>query len=181
MTARYVQAFHSVITDIDEMASDPANIDLAAMLAFFIQPRVVVEAGTYQGHLTLAVANILRIQGYGKIYTADPIDHVARTLAHPDVAQLLPHIHYHPGTFEELLEQVPGEIDLAYLDASSVDDPGMRMAHYKAVYPRLRNGGIAMIDDTEGEWDDAPTFRRVASIHLSQRRGLTLIQKHPHA
>lgn len=171
----YLRTWHGVLNETDYEASDPANVDLACMLVNFIRPKVVVEAGTYKGHFAFAVANILRQYGEGKVYTADPTDRV--TALFDLVPFLLPHLHYHQGDFLEMLKDVPDPIDFAYIDASSKENPRMRMEHMKTVYPRLNDGGLILIDDTEGDWDDAWRFRDRADIHLGQHRGLTIIQR----
>lgn len=176
-----VRAFHSVFTESDEHASAPATVDLAAMLVTFIRPVNIVEAGTYRGHMALALANMLRLfDSAGKVYTADPENYIQPALDHPDVAPVLPYVHYHQGDFLEMLATVPDPIGFAYIDASSVENPRMRWDHANEVYRRLTPGALMLVDDTASEdWADAQRFREWGrfNLHLPQHRGLTIIQK----
>jgi predicted O-methyltransferase YrrM len=173
-----LRSFHGVLGEVDTMASDAAAIDLFCMLCFFVEPKVVVEAGTYQGHLALAVANILRSNGTGTLYTADTCDDGFSVALSMECMNLIrPHIQFHHGDFLEMLKKVEDPIDLAYIDASSKENPHMRWEHYRAALKQLRPGGLVLVDDTAGDWSDAKDFQYVANIQLMQRRGLTLIQK----
>jgi predicted O-methyltransferase YrrM len=172
------RSWHGVLSGTDDCASHPANIDVACMLASFVQPKVVVEAGTYSGHFLFAMANILCTIGQGKVYSADLTDRVTPLLA--ETPSLLPHIVFHHGDFLEMLATVPDPIDFAYIDASSTEDEHMRWEHATVVFPRLSPGGLMLVDDTGSEdWADAKKFREwtTNSIHLPQYRGLTIIQK----
>ena len=177
----WTMAFHSVFPDVDFEDSAPASTDLVCMLVAFMRPSVVVEAGTHRGRTALAMANIMRALGVtGRVHTADPEDRISETLAHPEIACLLPFLRYHQGDFLEMLDGIEDKVDLAYIDASAPDDPLMRWRHAKAVHARLRGGGLILVDDTEGDWEAAEWLRSWADddgIHLSQQRGLTIIQK----
>lgn len=171
------RTFHGVFNETDDHASHPANIDLACMLVLFTEARTIVEAGTYKGHFAFAVANILRLLGHGMVYTADIEDRIPEC-AWQDVPELAARVSYHRGDFLTMLADVPGEVDLAYIDASDKDNPHLRWEHAEAAYHRLRLGGLLLVDDTAAEdWGDARSFREWASIQLPQHRGLTIVQK----
>lgn len=174
-----IRAWHGVFNGTDLDASHPANIDVACMLVAFTEPEVVVEAGTYQGHFAFATANIMRRIGRGKVYTADIVDRgVEKKLLDPPGQLLAPHIHIHLGDFRELLDTVPTPIDMGYIDASDPNNEHLRYEHASLVYERLRPGGLILVDDTAAtDWSDAKFFRWRAGIHLSQHRGLSIIQK----
>jgi predicted O-methyltransferase YrrM len=177
-----LRTWHSVHTSTDEMASATQTVDLVAMLVNFVQPEVFVEAGTYRGHLTLAVANILRCAGKGRIFSADTFDNFSPALQamarqHPEVAERVAFFH---GDFLTMLGDIQA-VDMAYIDASSKENEHMRLDHANAVYAKLNVGGILLIDDTASlDWQDARKFRQWSDregIHLRQHRGLTIIQK----
>jgi predicted O-methyltransferase YrrM len=174
----HVRSFHGSLSETDDMASAPEAIDLIAMFVHFTNPKIVVESGTYAGHFAYAVANILRLLGNGgKVYTADPVDNITTTMSLPGADTLRPHITYHKGDFLEMLEDVPGPIDLAYIDASSKEDPLLRRKHAMAVWKRLAARGLMFVDDTASkDWEDAKWFRQIAALHLPQHRGLTILQ-----
>ncbi len=176
----YTRAFHAVFNEVDTHDSAAAVTDLLCMFVAFLRPKVVVEAGTYRGRSALAIANILRLNEQGVLYTADPVNRVAESLAHPDLATILPHIRYHEGDFLEMLATITEPVDLAYLDASHKDNPHMRRDHCEALASKLSPGALVFVDDTEGDWEDARLFRlqgRHEGLHLPQHRGLTIIQR----
>jgi predicted O-methyltransferase YrrM len=173
--------WHSVFNGTDEMASHPASVDLVAMLVHFIQPETVVEAGTYKGHLTLAIAQILHTNNRGIIWSADLHDgDVGKWLA-SDANYLTSRVRLYLGDYLDMLKEVPGDIDLAYIDASDPNDSRLRLTHAERTFDRLRPGGLLLADDTESkDWKEAQMFRdwaKCSGIHLTQHRGLTLIQK----
>ena len=45
---------------IDPMTSDPRTLDMLSMLIGFVEPKVIVEVGTYRGIGTVAMAETLR-------------------------------------------------------------------------------------------------------------------------
>lgn len=179
VTFKHVMSWHGALGQTDEMASDSASVDLACMLAAFIKPKVVVEAGTYIGHMALALANIVRqVEPAGKVYTADVQDQGLAQRLEGEGQFLAPYIHFHLGDFLDMLKDVPGLIDLAYIDASSAEDPHLRMKHFWAVENRMREGGLILVDDTESkDWPDAKKFRDLSDIHLTQARGLSIFQR----
>lgn len=173
-----VRAFHNVFTKTDLHASDPQTIDLACMLVNFLAASIIIEAGTYQGHMATALAHVLNIVGRkGKVFTADTVNVFSKTLADPSLDLVRDLIHFHVGDFGEMLKDVPGLADFAYIDASSETSPHLRLEHMTLALGRLRPGGIIMVDDTGGDWADAPIFRQMRGLHLPQHRGLTILQK----
>jgi predicted O-methyltransferase YrrM len=178
-TTREVRHWHGVLTDTDDMASEAASVDLCSMLVRYLEPTTVVEAGTYRGHLTLAVANILRqIAPHGVIHSADPMDFFSHTLK--QVPELQPHIKFYHGDYLTMLHTITEPIDLAYIDASDKLNSHLRWEHAMATMIRMRRGGLVLVDDTEGDWEDAKAFKnlsRTGGIHLSNHRGLTILQR----
>jgi predicted O-methyltransferase YrrM len=174
-----VRAFHNAFARTDLHASDPATIDLACMLANFVGARNIIEAGTYRGHMASALAFLLKITGKtgGKVYTADTVDVFSSTLADASMDPVRDYIHYHVGDFGDMLKSVPVLADFAYIDASSETNPHLRMEHLALAMQRMNTGGILMVDDTQGDWADAPLFRRMRGLQLPQHRGLTILMK----
>jgi len=171
--------WHNVILlQPDGHASDGRTIDLLAMLIAFMHPKVIVEAGTYMGHATMAMAGVLYTLGWdSKIYTADVNDLGTRKFMMEKASVLEPFIEYHIGDYAQMLEGVPGYVDLAYIDASDKDNEHQRLDHAALTYKRLSPGGLLVVDDTEGNWADARWFRENGGVHFSDHRGLTLLQK----
>jgi spermidine synthase len=115
------------------------------------------------------------------IYSADLHDGGVNQWLDGTGAHLRPYLHLHVGDYLDMLKDVPGEIDLAYIDASDPKDSRLRLTHAERTFDRLRPGGLLLADDTESkDWKEAELFRdwaKCTGIHLSQHRGLTIIQR----
>lgn len=165
---------------INPMASDVRSLDLICALALFVGARTVVEAGTYRGHTALALGEALSHLGLDShVWTADTIEQYPEGIATQAIGPLglQKTVTFFLGDFNDMLNTVPGEIDLAYIDASSVDAPKLRRQHFDIVWPRMKRGGIVIVDDCSGEWDGASEFREQATLYLPQRRGIGIFQK----
>ena len=155
--------------DLDEVATDAASLYFLFALISFLNPKVVVEAGTWKGHFSLTLAQIMPSIA---IYTADPI----RFMKEPGLLQ------YYQGDFVDMLESYKlDSIDLAYIDSgppcSSDWDHGIRWRHYQAVIPRMAPGGLIISHDmNDRDWEGADKIFELASIYLSAGRGLTIQQ-----
>jgi len=166
---------NAILPPFDGDACDMKTLTM--LLAFVIHeaPRVVVEAGTYQGHFAIQTGGILKAYDYaGRVWTADPVDHgVAQRIVD---AGLAGRVYYHQSTFEDLLTVVPAPIDLAFIDATEPDgDPLMRLKHVSAVLPLMRPGGLVVVDDTKADWHGVETIRAMG-MTLGGARGLTVIR-----
>jgi predicted O-methyltransferase YrrM len=160
------------------MASDPRTVDFLCGLALFIGARTVVEAGTHQGHTALALGAALLEAGLGShVWTADIEDCYPKGIMVQavDPLGLTGTVSCFHGDFVDMLGGIPYEVDLAYIDASSVERPLMRREHFEAVWPRMRQGGLVVIDDCG--WDGGAFFRDRATLYLPQHRGLVICQK----
>lgn len=155
--------------------SDPQTLDLLCMWVAFLEPKVMVEAGTYRGHTALAIGEIIRkLKIPGVLYTADPVDEGVAELALG--AGLQNHIRYFWGSYDEMLKQIKEPIDMAYIDASAKDDPTMRLRHVEQTLPRMRKGGLLFVDDAAGHTNGMGKIRKQADLYLPMRRGLAIYQ-----
>ena len=114
----------------DRMAIDQGVPYLLGALVSALQPRIVVEAGTYKGHAALSIASTLKAIKRGHLHTADPIEQNVTALFQKN--DLTEYATYHLATYEDMLERVApyGGVDLAFVDASgSPEDRTMRMRH----------------------------------------------------
>src|SRR4051812_35186289 len=103
-----VHTWHSVYRAADEMASAAQTVDLVCMLANFCRPTVFVEAGTYKGHLTLAIANVLQIIEHGTIWTADTTDNFTPALQEMSELEqrIVDRVVFHHGDFLDMLKDI---------------------------------------------------------------------------
>jgi len=153
------------------LGTDGVTLQFLYDLLCYIQPHVIVEAGTLQGSFVLLAREACPS---AEIYTAD----VHKCKWHRDDTASF----FFLGDFSEMLKE--GEIcdiDFAFIDSGpSVGVPsedGVRLYHYNAVKPYMRKGGIIATHDTaKTDWDGAVEIIADASIQLNCGRGLSLRQ-----
>lgn len=161
---------------IDTLTSDPATLDILSMLIRHLEATVVVEAGTYRGWGTFTMAETMKAYEIpGHVWTCDPFDYEIHEVL--DGMDLTGYVTYAQTVFEDMLPTVPGEIDLAYIDASAKDEENLRLRYLSLVLPRMRTGGVIVMDDCAGGWEGAPFVRQLAGLYLPLHRGLAILQK----
>lgn len=175
------------------MASGHLQGQVLRMLTTMIQPRTVVEIGTFSGYSALSMA--AGMAPGSTIYTFEVNDE-QEDFTRPwlEGAPYPPHIRLIIGDVMTLLPTMDiGPIDMAFVDANKRD----YSAYYRLLMPRLRPGGYLIADNTL--WDghvidpayahDAQTQGVMAfndlvardeeaeKVILPLRDGLTIIRK----
>lgn len=174
------------------MASGHLQGLLLRMLCEMIRPRLVLEIGTYSGYSALSMAS--GMHDGGDIYTFECNDE-QEDFTRPwlEGSPYPPRIHMVIGDVFALLDNVPGEFDMAFIDANKRE----YLRYYELVLPRLRPGGYLIADNTL--WDGHVTDplydrdpqtagirafndfvaqdKRVHQIILPLRDGLTIVCK----
>lgn len=175
------------------MASGHLQGQVLRMLTTMIQPRTVVEIGTFSGYSALSMAAGMAPDS--AIYTFEVNDE-QEDFTRPwlEGSPYPPHIRLIIGDVMTLLPQMDtGPIDMAFVDANKRD----YSAYYRLLMPRLRPGGYLIADNTL--WDghvidpayahDAQTQGVMAfndlvardegaeKVILPLRDGLTIIRK----
>lgn len=145
-------------------------------LIHYMQPKVIVEAGTYQGDFTILARHACP---KAAILTAD-------IFKHKWIDDVNNHAAFFLGDFEKMLqEQLQGiEIDFAFIDSGPPPilkppwhESGVRLRHYNAVLPYMAKGGIITTHDTgTDDWHGVSTIKENAGINLNCGRGLSLRQ-----
>lgn len=165
---------------------------LLAMLSKMIQPRRILEIGTYMGYSAMCLAEGLT--GDGKIITLDISEETNRT-AKEFWAQtdLNDRIESHLGNALEIIPTLDETFDLVFIDA---DKPNY-LNYYNLVFPKLRIGGIVIADnvlwsgkvlDAEADADEntkalrefsqtIQADKRVENILFAVRDGLMIVRK----
>lgn len=164
---------------------------LLAMLVAMIQPRSVLEIGTYTGYSALAMAAALPQDGH--IVTCEINGRHAAIAAESIAAS--PHagqVEVRLGPALETIASLPGPFDFVFIDA----DKGNYRNYYEAVLPKLSTPGFIAVDnvlwsgrvlDTVDQSEDTRALvefnryvvndPRVECVMLTVRDGLTLIRK----
>jgi caffeoyl-CoA O-methyltransferase len=166
------------------MISGPVVGRLLETLVFLIQPKLVVEVGTYAGTSALAMAGAL--PPGGRIVTLELSDeHADWAQAGIDASPHADRIEIRRGPALDSLAAIEGPIDFCFIDA---DKPGY-VDYYEAVLPKLSERGLIAADNTlrggqvlEGDVMDefnrhVAADPRTAQVLLTVRDGVTLIRR----
>jgi predicted O-methyltransferase YrrM len=177
----------------DESAPMMTHPDLGALLEALVRATggwAVLEIGTFVGTSAAWMARALAPGGRIDTLEADP-DRADRAEAFLARAGLADRVRVHRGPALETLPGLPGgAYDLCYIDADKTGYP----AYYEAVVPRLRPGGLVVLDNTllggrvlapEGERgrvmadlnERIAADERVDSVLLGLNDGMTLARK----
>jgi len=139
-----------------------------SMLSHLVQPKTIVEIGTYTGYSALCLAEGLA-EG-GMLHTID-IDPYLPEMVHRYVekAGMLDRITMHHRPALEVIPTLPAPFDLVFIDADKQNYPN----YFDAVIDKVRAGGLIIADNVlwsgkvllpKKEQDD-PTRALVEYVH----------------
>jgi caffeoyl-CoA O-methyltransferase len=167
-----------------QMISGPVVGRLLETLVHLVQPRLVLELGTYAGTSALMMAGALP-QG-GRIVTCELSDEYADwAQAGIDASPYADRIEIRRGPALDAIAVLDEPIDLCFIDA---DKPGY-VGYYEAVLPKLAPRGLIAADNTlrggqvlEGDVMDefnrhVAADPRSIQVLLTVRDGVTLIRR----
>lgn len=163
-----------------------------SMFCRMIQPRMVLELGTYTGYSALSMAEGMPADGVLHTIECDDEleDFIRAALAGSEHGHK---VKLHIGNALQIIAGLNETFDLVFIDADKLE----YYANYEAVLPKVRPGGFILVDNTL--WDqkvlrpvdpkDKETIAimqfndfvaadpRVEKVLLPIRDGLTLIRK----
>lgn len=165
---------------------------LLSMLSKMIRPKRILELGTFTGYSALCLAEGLQKDGI--LHTIEHNDELEDMIRqHLSMSPLGKQIVLHIGDAKAILQGMEETFDLVFMDA----DKREYTEYYELVFPRLRQGGYILADNTL--WDghivdtaydkDKQTIglrqfnetvaqdERVEQVILPVRDGLTIIRK----
>ncbi|MEE1337985.1 MAG: O-methyltransferase [Muribaculaceae bacterium] len=168
---------------------------LLKMFVRMINPRNILELGTFTGYSGLCLAEGL-IAPDGELHTIEIDDELEDFIrSHFEASAFADRIHLHIGDAREILPSLGKTFDLVFMDANKRE----YCEYYDLVFPMLAPGGFIIADNTL--WDgkvvdwgkklDAQTegilrFNdmvahddRVEKVIIPLRDGLTIIYKKP--
>lgn len=125
-----------------EMMSGLVEARLLQALVRLRQARRVLEVGTFTGLGALAMAEALTPDGSVTTLEADP-DNASMARAHIAAHPLGGRVTLIVGDARQLLSELSGPFDLAYIDAWKQDYP----AYFELVLPRLASPGMMVFDN----------------------------------
>jgi len=165
---------------------------LLAMFSRMLQPRRILEIGTFMGYSALCLAEGLREDGV--IITLDVNEETNRTAKiFWEKSDYKEKIEAHLGDALEIIPTLDETFDLIFIDA---DKPNYAN-YYDAVFPKMRTGGVIVADNVlrggrvldvaaNADEDTIALHRfnekiqaddRVANILLAVRDGLMVVRK----
>lgn len=125
-----------------EMLSGHLQGRFLALLSHLVQPRTIVEIGTYTGYSALCLAEGLAPGGM--LHTIDIDPHlpelVKRYIAKAGMQDRIT-THHRPAL--EVIPTLPTPFDLVFIDADKQNYP----AYFEAVVDRVRPGGLIIADN----------------------------------
>lgn len=162
------------------------------MISKMIQPKMILEIGTFTGYSAICLARGL--QPGGKLITIeidDELESIARRYIKK--AGLENAIEQHIGPALDIIPKLSGPFDLVFIDAHKPE----YSAYYEAIFEKVNSGGYIIADNTlwSGKVLETPASDdlqtqgilafnslikndvRVEKIILPLRDGMTLIRK----
>lgn len=168
---------------------------LLKMLVRMINPRRILELGTFSGYSAQCLAEGL-LAPDAQVHTIEIEDELEDFLrAHFAKSPVGSRIHLHIGDANDILSRLGGAFDLVFVDANKRQYP----EYYEMVLPHVAPGGFIIADNTlwDGKVAD-PTAKhdaqtegirrfndmvaadpRVEKVIVPLRDGLTIIYKKP--
>lgn len=163
-----------------------------SMLSSMIQPKQVLEIGTFTGYSALCLAEQLAPEGM--LHTIEIDDELEDTIRENfALSPFENRIKLYIGNALEIIDSFQFSFDLVFIDCDKRD----YLACYKKVFPKVRTGGFIIADNTL--WDgkvlqpgkniDSQTAEimkfnefivddpRITNLILPLRDGLTIIRK----
>ena len=163
---------------------------LLALLAKIIEPKKILEVGTYTGYATLCMAEGLATGG--SIDTIDYNEELSDIQRrYFDQSSYRSQIIQHLGEAKDVIKTLTGPYDLVFLDADKENYPN----YFDLIIDKLETGGVILSDNVlwsgkvlEKAADEATsalqeynhkinTDARVETIILPIRDGLTITRK----
>lgn len=163
-----------------------------ALFCHMMQPKRILELGTYTGYSALCMAEALPPDGFlHSIECDDELeDFIRENLATVEHGQK---VVLHIGNALEIIPTLNEQFDLVFMDA----DKREYSAYYEAILPKLKKGGFILADNTlwDGKVLKTPdsndyqtieiqrfnqkiaTDERVEKVIFPLRDGLTIIRK----
>lgn len=124
------------------MLSGHMQGNVLSMLSKMLQPKQILEVGTYTGYSAICLAQGL--QEGGKLHTIDINDELERMVrAYIEEAGLTNKINVYVGNALSIIPSINETFDLVFIDA----DKKNYSAYYDLVFDKVRSGGFIIADN----------------------------------
>jgi len=113
-----------------------------AMISKMVNPKRILEIGTFTGYATLCLAEGLQEEGI--LHTIDINEEQEdRVLGYFEESPFGNQIKYHIGDAFEIIPTIDGEFDLVFIDA----DKKRNLIYYDMLIDRVSKGGLILVDN----------------------------------
>ncbi len=173
-----------------QMLSGHLQGKLLGMISAMLQPKAVLELGTFTGYSAICLASGLA-EG-GMVHTIEENEELEELATkYFKKARMEKKITLHTGRAEDIVPQLQMKFDLVFIDAEKTDYP----AYYKLVFDKVKQGGMIIADNAlwsgkvledekDGETEGIHEFNkmvlndnRVDNMLLPLRDGVMMIRK----
>jgi predicted O-methyltransferase YrrM len=125
-----------------QMLSGHVQGKFLEMISCLVQPKQILEIGTFMGYSALCLAKGLQPNGH--LHTIELREEDAKTAAENfSKANATDKIILHVGNALDIIPTLQEAWDLVFIDA----DKSNYMAYYKLVLPKVRRGGLIVADN----------------------------------
>lgn len=193
LLSRLVRETH-LQTLMPRMLSGHYQGRLLSMFSHMVQPRRVLELGTFTGYSALCLAEGLTPDG--ELHTVEQNPELqSRVERYVREAGLAGRVHMHVGDAEQIIQTLAETWDLVFIDADKIRN----QVYYELVLPQVRPGGFLFIDNVLWSGKALPSHplkpadkdahavrafndfvqrdERVENVFLPIRDGLLLVRK----
>lgn len=127
---------------LPRMLSGHVQGRVLAFISHMLQPRHILEIGTYTGYSAICLAEGLHPEGI--LHTIDVNEELEEMVRkYFEEAGLSSRIRYHIGRALEVIPTIEATFDLVFIDADKVNYP----RYFEEVVDRVRPGGFILADN----------------------------------
>lgn len=124
------------------MLSSPVQGRFLSMMSQLLQPKQILEIGTFTGYSAICLAKGL--QGDGQLHTIELREEDAlRSKTNFSISERAEHIHLHIGDAKTIIPSLNQAWDLVFIDA---DKTGY-IDYYELLVPRMAKNGLIIADN----------------------------------
>jgi len=124
------------------MISDPSLGRMLAMISKMIQPKVILEIGTFTGYSAICLAEGLHPDGI--LHTIDKNKKlVPMVQEYLSKAGIYDKVKCHLGNAKDIIPTIKATFDLVFIDA----DKANYSNYYHLFFPSVRSGGLILADN----------------------------------
>ena len=124
------------------MLSGHMQGNFLSMISSMIQPKQILEIGTYTGYSAICLAKGL--QPDGKLHTIDVNEELEKMVrVHFEEAGLSETIQYYIGDATKIIPEINETFDIVFIDA----DKKNYSNYYDLVFDKVRSGGFIIADN----------------------------------